>query len=321
MSKYEKEREVFSGPFCDVYKAKDQLGNVVALKVVDVDFLRKPHNFRREVTLLKRLQHTGIAEYVDDYNLGEDLYLVMRYYEVDLISVMRHFSKKKVKFNLEDPIKNTTVMVNEIPLEKIPKMVENLAAALSFVHSQGIIHRDIKPANIFFNSIDELESPVLGDFGIAYDTRSPPADEPANEKFTDVSTGYYKAPELCFGVGDYSTEIDLWSLGILISYLYSKNARPVNYVDEDGDDSNMQLNDFVLIQGIFSNFGTPSTTATDSPLYWARLGDASTHFANFQFKHYARKPTAQLLPRCNNDVVAQLFERLTTYASRRIVAD
>lgn len=313
---YEKEKSIYSGPFCDVYKATSETG-IVALKVVDLDFLKKPHDFRQEVALLRRLRHPAIAQYLDSYTVGDDRYLVMPYYQIDMVGVMNHYLKRKVKFNLDNPEKNTTTTKNEIPVTDLPKTVTALASAVQFVHSQGIIHRDIKPANVFFHSIDRLDEPLLGDFGIAYDMRNPPSDEPANKKVTDVSTGYYKAPELCFGVTDYSTEIDLWSLGIVISYLYSANGKPANFVEGEADfENNAALNDFVLIQGTFEAFGTPTITETSSPVYWGRLADPSCHFLKFSYKQYPRKSTRQLLPRCNDDTVALLFERLTTYEGR-----
>lgn len=320
MSKYTKQSVIYSGPISDIYRGLDSNGNGVALKVVDLDFVRKPHNFRQEVALLKKLQHKGIAHYIDTYSMGDDQVLVMTYYAVDLVGVMAHFMKKRVKFNLSNPLANVTVAKNEIPLEALIPMVNTLVDALKYIHSQQIIHRDIKPANIMFKSLENLAEPVIGDFGISYDQAHPPLDEPLDNKITDISTGYYKAPELCFGVTDYGREVDLWSLGIVLSYLYSANGKPCNYVEPKPGEREIQpeLNDFVLIQGIFEAFGTPTVTQPDSELYWAKLGDAKYHFVKFQYAEHARRTRAQLLPRCVDEGMFELFEKLTRYSGREL---
>lgn len=312
MTKYTRTNSVYSGPFCDVYKATSDNGATVALKVVDLDFLRKPHNFRREVALLKSLKHDNIVQFLDYYVKGEDHILVMPFYEKTLTMAMAAHTTKKTRFNLEDPRKNTVVLRNEFPLETCAVVVAGLTDALRYIHAQGIIHRDIKPENVFLTP----ERAVLGDFGISYDTRNPPSDEPPNEKVTDISTGYYKAPELCFGVSDYGAEVDLWSFGILISQMYSSNGRPANYVESDSDEATPELNDFVLIQGTFQAFGTPTVGDPKSELYWPALDSDTLHFKQFQYKEYPRKSVEQLLPRCKCQKTQLLFANLTNYATR-----
>lgn len=322
MSKdYTERKRVYSGPFSDIYKCKSPSGETVALKVVDLDFLHKPHNFRREVRFIQRLSHPNIARFIDYFAKGEDHYMVMEYYELDLNGVIDHYQKKRTKFNLEDPSKIEILVTNGLPTAYLSPMIWSLVLALKFIHENGVIHRDLKPGNVFFRSLNSLESPVIGDFGISYDMKSPPSDEPLDEKYTDVCTGYYKAPELCFGVTDYGVEIDLWSLGILISVLYSKTGKPINYVEPDHDDpdSSPELSDFVLILGILTAFGTPELVNEQSDLYWKRLGDPKYHFVNFSYKKLPRKSIELLLPRCEDEQIKQLFMSLTRYENRSLL--
>lgn len=318
--KYTRKEAIYHGPICDIYKGEDPQGNEVALKVADLDFERKPHNFRQEIQILKKLQHPNIADFIDSFTLGEDQVLVMPFYATDMVGVMAHFLKKRVKFDFVNPLANKTVVTNEIPLLSIRPMVSALEDALRYIHQQGIIHRDIKPANIMFRSILELDSPIIGDFGISYDESR--NIELATDKITDVGTGYYKAPELCFGVSDYGPEVDLWSLGLVISYLCSKNGTPCNAVQSSDNEKDQQpeLNDFVLIQGTFAAFGTPTVTDSASPLFWAKLADPNLHFVKFQYRAYDRKPLHELLPRCQDEEIVQTFNQLTQYSHRHLTA-
>lgn len=317
MTKYTKSKRVYGGPFCDIYEASSPNGTV-ALKIVDLDFLQKPHNFRQEIALIKKLHHPGIAEYLDDYTMGEDYVLVMPFYPVDLAGVMAHFCKKRIKFNLEDPTRNKTVVKNEIPLAALKPMATKLVEALKYLHSCHIIHRDIKPANIFFRGLHDLENPALGDLGISYDVENPPVDELPAEKVGDVGTGYYKAPELCFGVTDYGYEVDLWLLGIVFSFMYSSDGNPIVKEEEvDEPEERPDLNDFVLIRGIFGKFGTPTTTP--GPLCWPKLADAKYHFVKFRFDQHPRLPNSELMPRCTDEDVLRVFGGLTRYDGREFM--
>lgn len=319
MAKYAKLERLYSGPFCDVYKGLGDDGEVVALKVVDFDFLRKPHDFKNEIRLMRQLKHPGISEYSESYKVGEDNYLVMKYYECTLADVMSRYLRRKMKFNLTDASKNTMTTINELPPEYARNIILGLIPGLQFIHSHGVIHRDIKPSNIFFVNIDDLLKPIIGDFGISYDCNKPPSDEPPSKKVIDIATGYYKAPELCFGVADYGVEVDLWALGIIMSQVYSRNCKPANYVeDTDGCDKTGELNDFVLIRGTFTAFGTPTITDQESELYFPRLAHEDSSFTKMQYKEMPRKPMADLLPRCDKEDERVLFENLTRYSGRTL---
>lgn len=313
----ERIRQLYSGPLCDVYEGSGG----VALKVVDEDFVRKPHDFRTEIRLLKQMNHENVTLYIDDYTVGEDHVLVMPLYGVDLRGVMEHFKKKKVRFNLQNPLKNKTVEMNMIPEELLKPMIQGIAAGLRYLHEeQHVIHRDIKPGNIMFRSLAELSHPVLIDFGIAY-PNFPVAEKP-DQKYIDIATGYYKPPELCFGVTDYGPEVDLWSFGILMTYLYSEDGKPANYAKEDDDsEAAPELNDFVLLKGTFGSFGTPTISDVNSELYWPRMADEKLHFRNFEYKQHPRRPVEELLPRCRDGDVRRWFALVSRYDGRVLPHD
>lgn len=315
MNKYEKKDTIYSGPNATIYKAiENETLDVVALKVVDIDLCLKPHDIKREITTLRRIHNVGVLPFIDLYTYGDDIILVTPCYRFDLGQWMKKCTKKRVKFNLDDPTHNTIDYRNEFPLDKIEPIVATLTRTLRYLHDdEGIIHRDIKPSNVYFESEDS--PPVIGDFGIIYNTRDPPADEPADSKFTDVSTGVYKAPELCFGMSDYSQAIDIWSLGILLTVLYSATGTPC--INEEGN-----FHDMTLISSIFQNFGTPLTSdASDKRLYWPDANRPLSHFNSFKFTENPRSAPEQLLPRCENPNMLRIFDSMMVYQpNERITA-
>ncbi|KAG5506461.1 hypothetical protein JKF63_05964 [Porcisia hertigi] len=85
-------------------------------------------------------------------------------------------------------------------------IVHDIASALSYLHSRGIVHRDIKPANVLFaNGMAKL-----GDFGCA--VRVSESRKLHNMK----GTVGYMAPEMVLGE-TYTESCDLWSFGCLIA--------------------------------------------------------------------------------------------------------
>ena len=93
---------------------------------------------------------------------------------------------------------------------------EDILSALENCEIHRIIHRDIKPANIFVNSNGTYK---LGDFGIAKNLAL------GSRNLSHRGTDNYAAPELCLGK-EYSYNIDIYSLGLVMYQLLNKNKRP-----------------------------------------------------------------------------------------------
>jgi serine/threonine protein kinase len=98
--------------------------------------------------------------------------------------------------------------------QPIPSSIIKLYAfqtlrALAYLHHVGICHRDIKPQNLLIDQEKQLIK--ICDFGSA---KKLIKGEP---NVSYICSRYYRAPELIFGCSDYSTQIDVWSIGCVLA--------------------------------------------------------------------------------------------------------
>lgn len=83
-----------------------------------------------------------------------------------------------------------------------------MCRALAYIHALGICHRDIKPQNILVTADNRL---VICDFGSAKRL------VPNESNVAYICSRYYRAPELIFGATEYTTMIDVWSMGCVVA--------------------------------------------------------------------------------------------------------
>ncbi|XP_062852125.1 eukaryotic translation initiation factor 2-alpha kinase 3 [Trichomycterus rosablanca] len=96
-----------------------------------------------------------------------------------------------------------------------------IAEAVDFIHSKGLMHRDLKPSNIFFTLDDVVK---VGDFGLVTamdqeeddDDLSTLTPMPVYARHTgQVGTKLYMSPEQLSG-NSYSHKVDIYSLGLIL---------------------------------------------------------------------------------------------------------
>ncbi|XP_067838002.1 eukaryotic translation initiation factor 2-alpha kinase 3 [Heptranchias perlo] len=94
-----------------------------------------------------------------------------------------------------------------------------MANAVCFLHTKGLMHRDLKPSNIFFTLDDVVK---VGDFGLV--TAMDQEEEegsiltpmPVHARHTgQVGTKLYMSPEQISG-NTYSHKVDIFSLGLIL---------------------------------------------------------------------------------------------------------
>jgi hypothetical protein len=90
-------------------------------------------------------------------------------------------------------------------------LIEQLASALDYAHSLGVVHRDIKPDNIL---LDEKGEPHIADFGLA---RHDGSDVLRTQDGMRMGTPAYMSPEQHQGRShEADGRSDLWSLGVML---------------------------------------------------------------------------------------------------------
>lgn len=201
IGRYEIEKELGRGGMATVYQAHDpHFKREVAVKVLPSQLTHDPTfraRFAREAQTIAALEHPAIVPVYDYGEENEQPYLVMR-----LMS----------GGSLADQIKQ-----GSLPMPEAAQIVNRLARALDYAHSQGVIHRDLKPGNILF---DKQHNPYLADFGIAKLME-------ATTSFTGsavVGTPAYMSPEQVKGGQKIDGRSDVYSLGIILYEMLTGRA-------------------------------------------------------------------------------------------------
>ncbi|MFI5117997.1 MAG: serine/threonine protein kinase [Terriglobales bacterium] len=145
---YEVIRELGHGGMGQVFLVRNLISDrIEAMKILLPDLANQGDlgaRFMREIKLLASLDHPNIAALRTAFSADNQLIMIMEYVEGDTLA-----------HRLEG---------GPFPPAEALNYIDQVLAALSYAHAQGIIHRDIKPANMMLTPRGVLK---LMDFGIA----------------------------------------------------------------------------------------------------------------------------------------------------------
>jgi cell division cycle 2-like protein len=197
--------KIAEGTYGTIYRARDKrTAEVVALKRLKMEKGTKGYHITtlREINILIKAKHQNIVT-IRDIVLGSNTHnivIVMEYVEHDLMSLMKTMKQRKDVF---------------IPGE-VKCLMQQLLRAVTYLHDNWIMHRDLKTSNLLLSHRGILK---VCDFGLARQFGSPP------KPYTPtVVTLWYRAPELLLGIKEYSSAIDMWSVGCIFGELLSMEA-------------------------------------------------------------------------------------------------
>ncbi|SES31106.1 serine/threonine-protein kinase [Streptomyces qinglanensis] len=192
------------GGMGEVWRARDEsLGRRVAVKCLkplarrdDAGFLRVlRERFRREARVAASLQHRGVTvvhDFGDDDGL---LYLVMELLEGRNLSQLLADNKGQ-----------------PLPMAEVLDVAEQVAAALTYTHAQGVVHRDLKPANVMRSEDGAVK---ICDFGIARLAHDIGFTARISGTGTAMGTPHYMSPEqIADSAVDHRS--DLYSFGCVL---------------------------------------------------------------------------------------------------------
>lgn len=180
-----------------VYRARDpKIDRLVAIKTISLIGVEESeeHEYRERFALEARaagkLAHPGI---VTIFDAGEDPETHEPFF------VMEYVAGRPLSEEI-------AAGGGRLPLTKSLQIACQIADALQYAHSNGVIHGDIKPANIL---IAEDGRPKIADFGVARLSQSV-----ATHAGKIFGSPAYMAPELLSG-GEPDGRSDLFSLGVM----------------------------------------------------------------------------------------------------------
>jgi tetratricopeptide (TPR) repeat protein/tRNA A-37 threonylcarbamoyl transferase component Bud32/TolB-like protein len=192
--RYRIERELGQGGMATVYLAQDlKHRRQVAIKVLrpELAAVLGPERFLREIDIAAGLQHPHIMPVYDSGDADGLLYYVMPFVEGE--SLAARIAREGA---LPAPLAN--------------RILREVADALSYAHSRGLVHRDIKPDNILLSG----QHALVADFGIARAMHDAAGNERLTATGMALGTPAYMAPEQATGEA-VDHRADLYALGVV----------------------------------------------------------------------------------------------------------
>ncbi|KAG2226813.1 hypothetical protein INT45_005778 [Circinella minor] len=278
---YERLNHIEEGSYGVVFRARDrETGDIVALKKLKLEKEKNgfPVTSLREIYTLMNAKHPNIVN-VREIVMGNDLdkvFIVMDFIEHDLKTLM-------------------TDMRTPFLQSEVKTLMLQLLSAVALLHDNWMIHRDLKTSNLLLNNRGEIK---VADFGLARKYGSP-----LGNMTQLVVTLWYRAPELLLGGKEYTTAVDMWSIGCIFAELV--NNEPLIQGRSEIDQ----------VDKIFKLLGVPNEKQ------WPGFSDLP-HVKNIALDNWQPFSTLRSKFPYLTETGMDLLSRLLTYdPKKRITAD
>ena len=206
------------------------------------DYIKLLYN--REVDTLKKMSKCeNSVKYYNSYEEKDNYIIILELCDTDLNEIIEE---------KEDGLNSSEILY----------IMNDLNKAFKYMNEQSIIHRDIKPDNIMIKYIDSSKQkfiPKIGDYGI-----SRTIDEEGAS--TVCGSPIFRAPEII--EQKYNDKVDLYSIGVLIYYMYFKEY-PKKKCDKVDLKSNININSKdALLQDLLNKLLVDSKKRLSWPEYF-----------------------------------------------------
>lgn len=193
--RYQLERELGAGGMATVYLARDTRHHrqvAVKLLLPELSSAVGADRFLREITTTANLRHPNILPLFDSGEADGQLFYVMPFVDGE---------------TLRDRISRGAMSQAEAF-----RITDEVADALHYAHTRGVVHRDIKPENIML----ENGHAVVADFGIAHlaESNNNNADRMTRVGMS-LGTPHYMSPEQASG-DEIDGRSDLYALACVM---------------------------------------------------------------------------------------------------------
>ena len=212
--KYMQGALIGQGSFGSVYLALHAMtGELMAVKQVEVpssnsnsEIDKRKQNMvaalKREIDLLRDLQHPNIVQYLGSNSDEEHFNIFLEYVPGGSVAAMLNSYGQ-----LQEPL--------------IRNFVRQILNGLSYLHGRDIIHRDIKGANVL---VDNKGKVKISDFGISKRVEVSALQPSKNGGHVNrpslQGSVFWMAPEVVKQTS-YTLKADIWSLGCLVVEMFT----------------------------------------------------------------------------------------------------
>jgi serine/threonine protein kinase len=212
------------GTYGRVYTGIAQDGAFVAIKQFKASLISEegcPPDTCREIAALRALPlHYNVVEVLRTASASDGTPLMV------MPGAERHMGSYK-----------TAV---DVPTSR--RLIRHVCSGVAHLHAHGIIHRDIKPQNTLIYASPSGPVAKVADFGLAR------VHVPGRLNTLEVTTLWYRAPEVLLGLMSYDQRLDVWAIGLMLLQLLS------------GSPTCTGCNEWEQLVAYFKLIGTPDET-------------------------------------------------------------
>eukprot|EP00906_Rhabdomonas_costata_P010742 RCo015108 len=194
--KYQLGKTLGRGRFSKVKVATNiQTGEQVAVKITERDQITDPRfeeQLRREIAVLRKLNHPNVVRLLDVYTTPKTIYLIL-----ELVTGGALLQKILHEGRLEENLAR--------------HYFQQLILGVYCVHKNSIAHRDLKPENLLLDDNGNLK---ISDFGFSKQQVFVAGKFDPNMSM--LGTPEYVAPDVISGFGYNGFLSDIWSCGVIL---------------------------------------------------------------------------------------------------------